>query len=222
MFSAMMALAAVAAASTPAAAGVDQGQATAAPRSVLPAELVSSEPASLDHVEIVLRADAPGVHIDRFVDGAAVPICVAPCNRVLPRDGVYVISGPGLPPTRPFTLNGSTQTTLAVRIGSSVRRDVGLGVLSTGMVALLGGGLATAVIGIHDLATRPDDAPGDPWAGRLAYVSLAGIPMIVTGAILMLTSPTRVTTSDGVTFTLGPSESKHAWSVALTPRGLQF
>jgi hypothetical protein len=41
---------------------------------------------------VELDADVPDVRIDRIVDGVPVTACVAPCGRVLPSDGVYVIS----------------------------------------------------------------------------------------------------------------------------------
>lgn len=34
----------------------------------------------------------------------AVPVCVSPCRQVLPRDGVYVITGDRVRPTAPFVL----------------------------------------------------------------------------------------------------------------------
>jgi hypothetical protein len=175
-------------------------------------------------VEVQLHTDAPDVRIDRIVDGVAVPACVAPCGRVLPRDGVYVIDGPGVPRTQPFTLSASSgaRTTLDVRAGSNLRHQVGVGAIAVGGVAFLGGAAALAVVGFHDLATLGEDVPRDPWPGRLTAVMLGGVPVFVVGLVLALSSSTVVTTGNGVTFSLGPSGRPRAWKLALTPRGLEF
>jgi hypothetical protein len=175
-------------------------------------------------VEIELRANAPAVRIDRLVDGVAVPACVAPCVCVLPRDGTYVIDGPGVRPTKPFMLapNRYARTTLDVRAGSNLRFGAGVGATAAGALAFLGGSVAMVVVGFHDLATRPDDAPPDPWMRRLLVTSLVGIPVILTGVVLVLTSPTRVTTSNDVSFSLHSPQRIRARRLVLTPRGLEF
>jgi hypothetical protein len=188
------------------------------------AALPSAAAASDAAVDVELHADSPVVRLDRIVDGVAVPACFAPCRLALPRDGVYVIGGPGVQPTKPFTLSGDVygHTTLEVRAGSSLRFQIGMAATTIGAIAFLGGEVSAAVIGFHDLATRPDDAPREPWPSRLAIVGLAGIPVLITGVILVLTSPTRVTTSNGVRFSLRLPGRIHAAAIALTPRGLEF
>ena len=106
-------------------------QAPPEPPPVLPVVVAPPSPTAAprpgevpEGVFVELRADAPGVRIDRYVgdDSARIAVCSAPCRRVLPRDGRYVIDGVGIRTTSRFSLpEDQRQLILDVKAGSAAQ-----------------------------------------------------------------------------------------------------
>lgn len=172
-------------------------------------------------VFVELRADAPGVRIDRYgSDGERVTVCSAPCQRVLPRDSLYVIDGEGIRTTSRFSLpDDRRQLILDVKTGSAAQNVVGA-------VLIVGGG-ATLLFGLFAGLPPGPDAPVESSASafgadtRLALLVGGGLA-VALGAILSLTSKTTVTSSSGANFSRAPVTRRPRAPIALTPRGLEF
>jgi hypothetical protein len=170
-------------------------------------------------VFVELRADAPGVRIDRYVRGGAmITVCSTPCRRVLPRDGLYVIDGAGIRTTSRFSLpDYRRQLILDVKAGSAAQ-NVGGGVLIVGGVLAL----------FFDLLSGPGpDAPVESNAssigdGTRVALLIGGALAVTLGTYLTLTSKTTVTSSSGTTFTRAGATRRPRATIAVTPRGLEF
>jgi hypothetical protein len=172
-------------------------------------------------VFVELRADAPGVRIDRYVDdGARVAVCSAPCRRVLPRDGLYVIDGVGIRTTSRFSLpEDQRQLILDVKAGSAAQNVGGafliVGGGATIFFALIAGGPPGPDASINSSGSTIGDGT------RVALLVGGGLALAL-GAILSLTSKTTVTTSSGATFTRARVTRPPRARIAVTPHGLEF
>lgn len=178
-------------------------------------------PAASPTVYVDLKADNPNVRIDRMVGNSAVPVCLAPCRRPLPRDGVYVIQGAGVPATSHFQLpDDRQQVTLDVHAGSSSRRVVGATLIVVGVVGAYVGLLAdTSSLGSSD--TSSSGGVRGPSSWTLALLG-GGLVATLAGVYLCMTTHTTVVSSTGNTFTLEPAVPRKHSRFALTPRGLEF
>jgi hypothetical protein len=172
-------------------------------------------------VFVELRADAPGVWIDRYVgDGARVTVCSAPCRRVLPRDGLYVIDGVGIRTTSRFSLpEDQRQLILDVKAGSAAQNVGGaflvVGGGATILFALVAGGPPGPDASVQSSGSMIGDGT------RVALLVGGGLA-VALGAILSLTSKTTVTTSSGATFTRARVTRRPRAPIAVTPHGLEF
>jgi hypothetical protein len=179
-------------------------------------------PAAPATIDVDLQANNPNVRLDRMVGNLTVPVCLAPCRRSLPRDGIYVIQGDGVPATSRFQLPDDRQrVTLDVHAGSSGRRIVGATLIVAGVVAAYAGLLAADA---NSLGNGSDtSSSGGVWAPSSWTLALLGGGLVATlaGAYLCLTTHTTVVSSTGNTFTVAPAARKHS-RFALTPRGLEF
>ena len=167
-----------------------------------------------DGVYVVIHTSSPGVRIDRVVgQSAQVPVCVAPCRQVLPRNNIYVIDGAGIRATSRFMLpDDRNQLTLDVDAGSSAR--LGVGVLLT----IVGFGIA--YVGL--LAVAANSVSGNDRGPSAALVA-GGFGAGIAGVYLVSTSHTTVVSSTGSVFTRAPARPRaRRPAVALTPRGLEF
>jgi len=177
-------------------------------------------------IQVDVKADQPGVRLDR-VQGAGVAstVCLAPCSRLVPRNGLYIIDGDGIRSTSQFLLpDDRNQVTLDVKAGSSARHGGG--------AALMVGGLVVGYIGMITLelglaAEAATDGTTHDRSDKAAAVGgvmlAAGVAAAIGGLYLVMTSSTHVTSSTGSTF----SEDTHPRprprsGIALTPRGLTF
>jgi hypothetical protein len=177
-------------------------------------------------VYVELRTDNPNVRIDRVVDGNYLPVCFAPCRKVLPRHDIYVITGDGVRSTSNFVLpDDRASVTLDVQAGSSARQVAG-GVL-------MAGGIITAYVGLVVYAgglgaDRPASTTGSSSSqtnpGGMIAAGI-GVGAALVGLFLSSTSHTTVVSSTGNTFTDAtppPTPPRKRAAVALTPRGLEF
>ena len=178
-------------------------------------------------VRLDLRADAAGVRLDRVLgQGTTIPVCFAPCSRLVARNDVYVIQGDGVRTTSQFQLpDDRSEVTLDVHAGSTVR-------LGGGAALLLGGGIVAYVGMITTeigLATRSfaDSTGTRTRSNGVTTVGLGlmgvGAAALIGGIYLVLTSSTKVTSSSGATFTNqdGPRPRRRS-TVAVTSNGLEF
>ena len=180
-------------------------------------------PAAPATIYVDLEADNPNVRIDRIVGNLTVPVCSAPCRRPLPRDGIYVIQGDGVPATSRFQLpDDRQQVTLDVHAGSSGRRIAGATLIVAGVVAAYAGLLvadANTANNIFDNSSSGAARGSSSWPLVLLG---GGLVATLAGVYLCLTTHTTVVSSTGNTFTLAPSAPGKHSRFALTPRGLEF
>jgi len=177
-------------------------------------------------VLVELNSDDPRVRIDRVIGNSRVPVCYAPCGKMLDTGSVYVIEGDGVRATSQFVLpDDRDKVTLDVQAGSSAR--------VAGGVILLGAGAASAYLGflvwelgkISEFGSTTSSSSNDR-VRTGAVMMLIGIPAAVVGLILTITTHTTVNSSTGSTFT---QETTHpgkrpwiAFTPHLTPFGLEF
>jgi hypothetical protein len=174
-------------------------------------------------IYVDLKADNPNVRIDRLVGNLTVPVCLAPCRRPLPRDGIYVIQGDGVPATSRFQLpDDRQQVTLDVHAGSSARTMAGATLIVAGVVAAYAGLLVGDVNSLGNGSdTSASGGVRGPSSWTLALVG-GGLVATLAGVTLCLTTHTTVVSSTGNTFTVAPSAPGKHSRFALTPRGLEF
>jgi hypothetical protein len=174
-------------------------------------------------IYVDLEGDNPNVRIDRLVGNLTVPVCLAPCRRPLPRDGIYVIQGDGVPATSRFQLpDDRQQVTLDVHAGSSGRRMAGATLIVAGVVAAYAGLLvadANSASSIFDTSSSGAARGSSSWPLVLLG---GGVVATLAGVYLCLKTHTTVVSSTGNTFTVVPSAPGRHPRFALTPRGLEF
>jgi hypothetical protein len=180
-------------------------------------------PAAPATIYVDLKADNPNVRIDRLVGNLTVPVCSAPCRRPLPRDGIYVIEGDGVPATSHFQLpDDRQQVTLDVHAGSSGRRIAGATLIVAGVVAAYAGLLvADANSASSSFDTSSNGVARGPSSWSLGLLA-GGVVATLAGVYLCMTTHTTVVSSTGNTFTVAPSAPGKHSRFALTPRGLEF
>jgi hypothetical protein len=180
-------------------------------------------PAAPPMIYVDLEGDNPNVRIDRLVGNLTVPVCLAPCRRPLPRDGIYVIQGDGVPATSRFQLpDDRQQVTLDVHAGSSGRRMAGATLIVAGVVAAYAGLLvadANSASNIFDTSSSGTARGSSSWPLVLLG---GGVVATLAGVYLCLKTHTTVVSSTGNTFTVVPSAPGRHPRFALTPRGLEF
>ncbi len=164
------------------------------------------------------------MRIDRVVGNNRVPACYAPCRKMLDTGSVYVIEGDGVRATSQFVLpDDRDKVTLDVQAGSSTRLAGGVIVLGAGVVI---GYLGLFLWETGKLSVDPSSSstPSDT-AHTGETMMLIGLPAIILGLYLTISSHTSVTSSTGSTFTQetpsAPRSGHRPW-IALTPRGLEF
>jgi len=177
-------------------------------------------------VRLDLRADAAGVRLDRVVgQGATIPVCFAPCSRLVARNDVYVIQGDGVRTTSQFQLpDDRSEVTLDVHAGSTLR-------LGGGAALLLGGGIVgyvgmiTTELGLAT-GSFADSTGTRTRSNGVTTVGLGlmgvGAAALIGGIYLVLTSSTKVTSSTGATFTKQDRPRPRHPTVAVTSTGLEF
>ena len=179
-------------------------------------------------IRVDMRADAPGVRLDRVVGpGATVPVCLAPCSRVVARNNLYVIQGDGVRTTSQFLLpDDRPDVTLTVHAGSTGRQAGGAVLMAGGVVAAYVG-LLTVEIGLASGALADGTGGSGTRSDRTATIGAGilgvGLAAAIGGIYLVMTSSTKVNSSTGSTFTKSErSPARPRSAVALTARGLEF
>jgi hypothetical protein len=166
-----------------------------------------------------VNSDDPRVRVDRVIGSTRVPACYAPCRKMLDTGSVYVIGGDGVRATSQFVLpDDRDKVTLDVQAGSSAR--------FAGGIILLGAGAAVAYIGlvVWELGKASEfnasSSNGSVRAGET--MMLVGLPAVLLGLYLTISTHTTVNSSTGSTFTQETPRPRHRPWIALTPRGLEF
>jgi hypothetical protein len=177
-------------------------------------------------IQVDLKADQPGVRLDRVQGGgAATAVCLAPCSRLVPRNNLYVIDGDGIRATSQFLLpDDRNQVTLDVKAGSAARHGGGAALMVGGLIVgyigmlVLEVGLTSQAVSDGTTQNRSDSA-----ATVGGVMLAAGVAAAVGGLYLVMTSSTKVSSSTGATFTEDERPRPRPRSgIALTPRGLTF
>jgi hypothetical protein len=102
-----------------------------------------------------------------------IAICTAPCGVQVPGQHVYRIDGPGLTPSRDFTIPSGEAVTVRTRTGS-------LPLVVTGVSALVAGFVGVLVGGVLVASSNPETAH----AGRITMGVSAGVAAISFPLIL--------------------------------------
>ena len=192
-----------------------------------PNQIPMPNPYGAGGVYLEVKTSSPHVRIDRVLaPGNTVPVCFAPCRKVLPRNYIYVIGGEGVRSTSQFMLpDDRDRVTLDVKAGST------WGALGGGV--LLGGGIVVAYVGLLLLlAGTATSAASDPYStssSNSGSLKTAGGVMLgggilagLLGLYLVSDSHTTVKSSTGSEFSNAPAPPKKRARFALTPRGLEF
>jgi hypothetical protein len=137
---------------------------------------------------IVLESLAPGT-------GAWDLVCMAPCDVELPLSNLYRIGGPNIRTSSPFRVSArpGQQVLITVAPASRAAFTGGVALLSAGGAAT-GIGLVVLLLGAIGTCTASKDDPNELGCGHRtpsegleiagAVIALAGVGMIVGGAIL--------------------------------------
>jgi hypothetical protein len=147
-------------------------------------------------IQVHLKADSAAVRIEHHTEsGAWVPICSAPCSRMLFRSDQYVIGGFGVPSSRIFVLPDDRQeVTLTVRAGSSPVHLIGGAAVAAGAIATVIG----LGVGYYALPDSSGPSERDKTIGR--YWISGGLGAIVLGIVFLNTWHTNVMSSSGIQF----------------------
>ena len=150
-----------------------------------------------DGVWVELLAPSP-VQLERVQGDMVYPVCAAPCRQRVPRRGVYRIGGDSVVPSASFDLTEEPLgVTLAVHPASALRKRAGmtLGLVGLGML------IAGAAIQQRIENQRVEGlSPGHSEQVAGDALLLSGLAMGVVGLVFLLTTQTRVTSSNGVSF----------------------
>jgi hypothetical protein len=182
---------------------------------VQPASVTLAGPGSA-FVEV--RTTATNVRIDRVAPlGVLVPVCLAPCRKVLPGYAAYVIGGDGVAARRFYLPPDKQRVTLDVRAESTGSAQ------AAGGVALVVIGSLTSFVGADGaLFTALGDFEAD--RGRslaiAGSVMLGGLVMLGLGAYLVHTAKTDF--FGVVNLSQARPQARKRGALALTPRGLEF
>ena len=180
-------------------------------------------------VYVELEADNPNTRIDRVVEGVTIPVCLAPCRRVLDRNNIYVIGGDGVRSTSHFALpDNHDRVTLRVKAGSSSQLAGGAALIAVGGAVGYAGLflwelslVSTSVANVNGNANMT--APRGN-AGLGLGLMAVGLAVGAIGVYLALTARTTVSSSTGATFSETPPvrRKRPFFDLALTPRGIEF
>jgi hypothetical protein len=118
-----------------------------------------------------------------------VPLCLAPCDALLPLGGEYRLSGEAITRSGPFALHGP-RIDLHVAAGSYALRRAGVLLTFLGLLGATAAGIFLAVDSVHP-AEKPGGGLGT--AGRVSAGVLAGSGAVgLVGVGLILGSGTSV------------------------------
>jgi hypothetical protein len=122
-------------------------------------------------------------------------VCEAPCTAALPvaPDVAYYVDGPGLTPSRAFTVCES-DTALKVAGGSATMQGLGVAALALGVLALTTGG---GLWGMGELQARHGPDHSDTLAHAGLGTFIGGAVLLVVAIPLLVASRTAVTADSG-------------------------
>jgi hypothetical protein len=211
------------AAAAPSASRPAPANRTSAPNPGLAGSASAENSQTQGGVFVEVRSSSRPVRIDRvFGPGMSVPVCVSPCRQVLPRDGVYLITGDRVRPTAPFVLpDDRDRVVFDVHPGSSGNATAGKVTAGAGLVAMV---LGFGFVLKADLNSMGSDSENSGSKGPGAMVGglmiLGGLMAGIVGICLMVGGRTEVTSSAGAHFTETPAPKRGRF--AFTARGLEF
>jgi hypothetical protein len=137
--------------------------------------------------------------------------CEAPCDKLLPLGHEYRLVGPGIVPSRPFSLDASAGQSVAIsaRTASVTRYRGGIVLVALGSVAIAGG-LFVTLLGLFAASCDAEQC-GPPWglvAGGL--IVLGGVAVVAGGIVLALTNEQSDQTQR-IVFPKPPPRPDTAW-----------
>jgi hypothetical protein len=146
-----------------------------------------------DSNDLTLQHQKAVIHYGDFGRSLSLweEVCSAPCDRLVPRGGVFRLAGGGAMPTDPLAIPEDDQIELVARTGSLAKKIGGIALIA-GANFFLAGGTAAAVAGF---ALPSGDARYQPDAGWLAGGGLAlaaGITAYFLGFSMVHHSDTTV------------------------------
>jgi hypothetical protein len=149
----------------------------------------------------VLLEAPPGVVLERAT-GPWAAVCTAPCDRDLPIDELYRVTGSGIRMSEPFRIEGPVAH-LVVNPASSTRHGLAVastvtGVLGVAPVVLLtvGAIFAAPFAALGDSLTGKGDSFGKKLGQAYLYVAVpavVGAALLAVGTVTLQSSSTRVT-----------------------------
>ena len=175
-------------------------------------------------VHVVMNSDDPRTRIDRVVAGGGIlPVCFAPCDKMLDSGSLYVIEGDGVRATTRFVLpDDRDSVTLDVQAGSTARVAGGAILLGAGLLSAYIGALVWSAGSVNNADGFNTPGQGDSAVSVGRTMVVVGLGGAALGLYLALSSHTTVNSSTGSTFTRDTTRPR-AWPLlALTPRGLAF
>ena len=174
-----------------------------------------------------VTGDAATVQMD---DDGWVNLCRIPCDRAFLARGTYrIIGGANVRTSGPFRLEGEGPLTLNVHAASPVMRDVGIGMMVSGGVVIVG--VALAVFAILSQSSFSFWGGGRASSSSILVAEYllpaaffgAGIGPIAAGLIVHLAAPrTKVVQSTTTTATRTPEWIDHRVTPAPTNLGWTF
>jgi hypothetical protein len=175
-------------------------------------------------VHVVMNSDDPRTRIDQVIAGGGIlPVCFAPCDKMLETNSLYIIEGDGVRATTRFMLpDDRDSVTLDVQAGSTARIAGGAILLGAGLVSAYIGALVWSAGSVSNSNGFNSPGEGDSAVSVGRTMVVVGLGGAALGLYLALSSHTTVNSSTGSTFTRDTTRPR-AWPfLALTPRGLEF
>ncbi len=136
--------------------------------------------------------------------GAFVPMCHAPCDRVLPLDATYRIAGAGLRTSANFQLMGSEGKPIIIDVNPGHKGAFVGGIVMTaiGPVVALAGLMVYGVAAALQSTKLSSDSSGGKTVGGVMMLSglalaAVGIPLLITNSSTKVTQQLGVPAKDG-------------------------
>lgn len=122
---------------------------------------------------------------DRKETNAFSPVCNSPCNKVLPLDRMYRITGDGMKDSRPFKLSGSAGQAVSLDVNPGRRGAFAGGIVMTvlGPITLLTGSLVY-LVGAAQSSLVYSSSSGFRTSGDGSGLKVTGGILMIAGAAL--------------------------------------
>jgi hypothetical protein len=134
-----------------------------------------------------LEGEGAAVVQRAHTNGTWTGVCIAPCDRALPLDGVYRIDGRGLKTSTPFALRAGPGDYETLRVHGASRGAFTAGVVLLAAGPAAGTGVTLAVVGLHSAnGSGPlqgtDRTVVDVSLGAAAASAVIGIGLLILNA----------------------------------------